>query len=60
MIFRFSGALCGLVYIFTLPSILYIAYVKKENNGKVPILTYVGHIAIILGGVVNLLAQFVI
>jgi len=56
---RFSGALCGLVYIFTLPSLLYIVSMKKET-GKVPIWAWMLHAAIIVGGVSNLVAQFMI
>jgi len=57
---RFSGAICGLVYIFTLPSILYVTSVKKENSGNVPMRTYAIHGVIIVIGVANLVAQFII
>ena len=58
--YRFSGALCGLVYIFTLPCILHIVSLRKQNNGKWPIGATIIHCMIIACGVLNLVAQFVV
>lgn len=56
---RFSGALCGAVYVFTLPSLLYIVS-RRRQTGRVPPWTYMVHGSIILIGILNLLAQFVV
>ena len=57
---RFSGALCGLVYIFTLPSLLYIVSLRRQNQGRVPVWVYLVHGSIVICGILNLVAQFVI
>lgn len=57
---RFSGALCGLVYVFTLPSILYVVSYRKQNNGHAPAWVYIVHGLIILCGLLNLIAQFIV
>ncbi len=56
---RFSGALCGAVYVFTLPSVLYILSIRRQNN-PVPPWVYMVHGTIIICGILNLLAQFIV
>nr|CAD7265332.1 unnamed protein product [Timema shepardi] len=55
-IIRFTGALSGLVYVFTLPSLLHLA--SQRKFGKQSWLSILLHIAIIIIGGGNLLAQF--
>ena len=55
---RFSGALCGLVYTFMLPSLVYLMIRRQQAMLTVPIVAV--HVAIILIGVVNFIAQFLI
>lgn len=57
---RFSGALCGLVYVFTLPSILYIVSYKRQHDGRAPVWVYIVHGLIITCGLLNLIAQFIV
>lgn len=49
-----------MVYIFTLPSLLYIVSVRRQNNGRAPAWVYILHSLIILCGILNLIAQFVV
>ncbi|XP_078033513.1 neutral amino acid transporter 9 [Augochlora pura] len=55
-IIRFTGALSGLVYVFTLPSLLYLAILKKQK--RLSLFVTILHISIPLIGFLNLLAQF--
>lgn len=57
---RFSGALCGLVYVFTLPSILFIVSYKRQHDGRAPAWVYIVHGLIITCGLLNLIAQFIV
>ncbi|XP_003216229.1 neutral amino acid transporter 9 isoform X1 [Anolis carolinensis] len=55
-IIRYSGATCGLAFVFVYPSLIYIISLHREGR-----LTWLGlsiHIFIILLGVANLVAQF--
>nr|CAD7607128.1 unnamed protein product [Timema genevievae] len=55
-IIRFTGALSGLVYVFTLPSLLHLA--SQRKLGQQSWLSILLHLAIIIIGGGNLLAQF--
>ncbi|KAL4119769.1 hypothetical protein QTP88_012544 [Uroleucon formosanum] len=55
-VIRFSGAICGFVYIYTLPTMLHLASQKRRN-----LLTFgsvIFHVSISLIGLANLIAQF--
>ncbi|KAJ7334973.1 hypothetical protein JRQ81_012914 [Phrynocephalus forsythii] len=55
-IIRYSGAACGLAFVFVYPSLIYMISLHRENR-----LTWLGavvHILIIFLGVANLIAQF--
>nr|XP_060617479.1 neutral amino acid transporter 9 [Anolis sagrei ordinatus] len=55
-IIRYSGATCGLAFVFVYPSLIYIISLRREGR-----LTWLGlaiHVFIILLGVANLVAQF--
>jgi len=57
-IVRYTGALSGLIYVFTFPSLLHLSILKKEGNlGMCSILF---HLAIPVIGLLNLIAQFFI
>ncbi|XP_069692762.1 sodium-coupled neutral amino acid transporter 9 homolog isoform X4 [Periplaneta americana] len=55
-IIRYTGALCGLLYIFTLPILLHLA--SKRASGKASLISTVLHLIIPVIGAINLLAQF--
>ncbi|XP_060091962.1 neutral amino acid transporter 9 [Heteronotia binoei] len=55
-IIRYSGATCGLAFVFVYPSLIYIISLHQE--GKLTWWTLVAHVLIILLGVANLIAQF--
>ncbi|XP_077203247.1 neutral amino acid transporter 9 [Paroedura picta] len=55
-IIRYSGATCGLAFVFVYPSLIYVISLHRE--GKLTWLTLVVHVLIILLGVANLIAQF--
>lgn len=53
---RFSGAICGFVYIYTLPTMLHLASQRRRNlltTGSV-----IFHVSISIIGLANLIAQF--
>ncbi|XP_050423170.1 sodium-coupled neutral amino acid transporter 9-like isoform X2 [Adelges cooleyi] len=55
-VIRFSGAICGFVYIYTLPTMLHLASQKKRNlltTGSI-----IFHVSISIIGLANLIAQF--
>jgi len=58
-VLRFSGAACGLVIIFALPILVYLASVKRQT-GSISTISLVLHSIIILLGTCNFLAQFFI
>ncbi|XP_066996721.1 neutral amino acid transporter 9 [Anabrus simplex] len=55
-IIRFTGALSGLVYIFTLPCLLHLASLRKRN--EMTCWSVIIHLAIPIIGGGNLIAQF--
>ncbi|XP_033637139.1 sodium-coupled neutral amino acid transporter 9-like isoform X2 [Asterias rubens] len=57
-IIRFSGAFCGLAYVFTLPCVVYMLELKQQNKLTWPIIII--HSCIIGLGVANFAAQFVL
>ena len=57
-IIRYTGALCGAIVVFVLPSFVYMASAKKA--GQLRPSTVCIHLSIILIGMVNFAAQFFI
>lgn len=57
-IIRFTGALSGFIYVFTLPNLLHVAILRKER--RLTVCSLLVHLSIPVVGVVNLLAQFFI
>ncbi|KAI5734905.1 hypothetical protein M8J77_011822 [Diaphorina citri] len=55
-VLRFTGALGGFIYIFTLPSILHLSSQNKRE--QMSILSFLFHSFIVLLGFLNLVAQF--
>ena len=55
-IIRYSGALCGAIVLFLLPSLVFLASAKKE--GKLTVLNVLIHLVIICLGIANVGAQF--
>jgi len=55
-IIRYSGALCGAVVLFILPSLVFLASAKKD--GKLTVLNVSVHLVIICLGIANFGAQF--
>ncbi|XP_076758645.1 neutral amino acid transporter 9 [Xylocopa sonorina] len=57
-IVRYTGALSGFIYVFTLPSLLYLAILKQQK--KLSIYSLLLHTSIPVVGFLNLIAQFFI
>ncbi|XP_044302375.1 sodium-coupled neutral amino acid transporter 9 isoform X2 [Varanus komodoensis] len=57
-IIRYSGATCGLAFVFVYPSLIYIIALHREN--RLTWLALIVHILIILLGLANLIVQFLI
>ncbi|XP_017794749.1 PREDICTED: sodium-coupled neutral amino acid transporter 9-like [Habropoda laboriosa] len=57
-IIRYTGAFSGFIYVFTLPSLLYLVILKQQQ--KLSIFSALLHISIPLFGFLNLVAQFFI
>lgn len=57
-VIRYTGALSGLVYVFTLPCLLHLSVLRKQ--GKLTIISVILHLIIPIIGVLNLVAQFFI
>ncbi|XP_028048077.1 sodium-coupled neutral amino acid transporter 9 isoform X2 [Monomorium pharaonis] len=55
---RYTGALSGLIYVFTFPNLLHLSILKKE--GKLSVCTILFHLSIPIIGILNLIAQFFI
>lgn len=55
-IIRYTGALCGFLYIFTLPILLHLA--SQRSYGQTSLLSTILHLIIPIVGAVNLAAQF--
>ena len=56
--FRFTGALCGLTYVYALPPIIYM--IQKKDEGKLTRTSVVLHCAIIGVGILNFIGQVII
>ncbi|KAK1125795.1 hypothetical protein K0M31_005339 [Melipona bicolor] len=57
-IIRYTGALSGFIYIFTLPNLLYLVILKQQK--RLTIFSTLLHISIPIFGFLNLVAQFFI
>lgn len=57
-IVRYTGALSGFIYIFTLPSLLHLSILKKEK--KLTMRSLLIHLSIPIIGIINIIAQFFI
>lgn len=57
-IVRYAGALSGLIYVFTFPSLLHLSILR--NEGKLGICSVLFHLTIPVIGILNLIAQFFI
>lgn len=57
-IVRYTGALSGFIYVFTLPSLLHLSILKKEE--KLTTCSLLIHLSIPVIGIINLIAQFFI
>jgi len=55
---RYSGATCGVVYVFFLPVVVHM--MARKRQGKLTLPSKIVHGAIILLGILNFVAQFVI
>ncbi|XP_036266431.1 sodium-coupled neutral amino acid transporter 9 isoform X3 [Pipistrellus kuhlii] len=55
-IIRFSGAACGLAFVFVYPSLIHILSLRHEDRLTWPTLAF--HVLLIVLGLANLLAQF--
>ncbi|EFN83619.1 Putative amino acid permease F13H10.3 [Harpegnathos saltator] len=55
---RYTGALSGLIYVFTLPSLLHLSILKRQ--GKLTICSVLIHLSIPVIGILNLVLQFFI
>lgn len=55
---RYTGALSGLIYVFTLPSLLHLSILKRQR--KLSVCALLIHLSIPIIGVLNLVAQFFI
>lgn len=54
--FRYVGSVCGMMYIFTLPSLVRLASQRKA--GESSWMSILVHVVLILIGLANLIAQF--
>ena len=57
-IIRFTGAICGVVYLFFLPILLYFKW--QSNMGTLSHCSVIFHIALLSLGVLNFVLQFVV
>ncbi|KAH0950238.1 hypothetical protein HN011_009181 [Eciton burchellii] len=57
-IIRYTGALSGLIYVFTLPNLLHMAVLRKQR--KLTVCSLLVHLIIPVIGILNLIAQFFI
>lgn len=53
---RYSGAACGLAFVFVYPSLIYIISLRQEDRLTWPMLAF--HALLIVLGLANLVAQF--
>ena len=56
--FRFTGALCGLTYVYALPPIIYMK--QKNDEGKLTRTSMLLHCGIIGIGILNFVGQIII
>ncbi|XP_046830203.1 sodium-coupled neutral amino acid transporter 9-like isoform X2 [Vespa crabro] len=57
-VIRYTGALSGLIYVFTLPCLLHLSFLRKQ--GKLTTISTIVHLIIPIIGILNLIAQFFI
>ncbi|XP_025415474.1 sodium-coupled neutral amino acid transporter 9-like isoform X2 [Sipha flava] len=57
-VIRFSGAICGFVYIYTLPTMLHLSSQNRRN--LLTIGSIIFHVSISILGLANLIAQFLV
>lgn len=57
-IIRYSGAICGLVFIFIFPFLIHL--IDLQRKGKLTVLTTIFHVFLILLGLANLIGQFLV
>ncbi|XP_069498897.1 neutral amino acid transporter 9-like [Ambystoma mexicanum] len=57
-IIRYSGAVCGLVFIFIFPFLIHL--INLHRKGQRTVLTTIFHIFLILLGLANLIGQFLV
>ncbi|XP_062984129.1 neutral amino acid transporter 9 [Elgaria multicarinata webbii] len=57
-IIRYSGASCGLAFVFVYPSLIYMIALHREN--RLTWLALIVHVLIVVLGVANLIAQFLL
>eukprot|EP00057_Strongylocentrotus_purpuratus_P005308 XP_003730672.1 PREDICTED: sodium-coupled neutral amino acid transporter 9 isoform X1 [Strongylocentrotus purpuratus] len=57
-IIRYSGAFCGMAYVFTLPVVIYLLYTKRQ--GKLRWYHIAFHSLFIVVGVTNFISQFLV
>ena len=55
---RYSGAICGLAYVYTLPPIIHM--LERKKNGKLTWTSIIVHSCIISIGILNFIGQIVI
>lgn len=56
-VIRYTGAICGVIYIFALPNVVQMAYLKRKNRLTPAWIVF--HVAVILVGVAVLVTQFI-
>ncbi|XP_065454994.1 neutral amino acid transporter 9-like isoform X1 [Chrysemys picta bellii] len=57
-IIRYSGATCGLAFVFVYPSLIYM--ISLRQSGQLTWSVLIVHIFIIILGLANLIAQFLL
>ncbi|KAK2157177.1 hypothetical protein LSH36_196g03032 [Paralvinella palmiformis] len=57
-IIRYSGALCGFIYIFTLPSLVYLMSLYSNRSVQWPVVLI--HVFVMVLGLANFISQFFI
>lgn len=55
---RYSGATCGLAFVFVYPSLIYV--ISQHRAGQLTWPALIIHVFIILLGLANLIAQFLL
>lgn len=58
-IIRYAGSFCSMIYMFFLPCGIYMMY-QKQQNGKIPVWSYILHGSLMAIGVANFIIQFTI